>query len=241
MPRKFNKLWVFGDSNCTPNFLVSPQDSFWGLAATQLGIERIVNVSRPGNSFVSIQHLVVSMQNQYDWQNDLFLIGIPQLERVTFFDQGKKTVYNASELDTSSWLCQQFEVPYHRGLINWSAFGGDRNAVMHESRSWTETETLRNIYLLSQWLRSHSAGYVIINLNKNFDKDNQWGPTEFLLPEMLNDPNCILFEHSYRDCNIDVNYPPDFDLLQWEGHHGAAGNLHFYNVALKPKLEELFC
>ena len=241
MSKKIERLWVFGDSNSTPNFLVEPKNSFWGLAARKFDIVDIFNISRAGCSLASVAHLLISMQQQYTFESDLFLVGVPPLERVTFFDQGKKTEYRAARLDGRTWRCDYFNTPYHLGLINWNAFSGDKNMVLHENRSWTETDALRQIYLMSQWLKSRNANYVILNLSRNFDKQNQWGPTDFLLPEMLNDPNCILFDNSYRDCNININWPADFDLLQWDGHHGASGNQHFYDVAVRPKLEELFC
>mgnify|MGYP001181695378 CR=1 FL=1 len=73
-----NKLYVFGDSYSTPYACVDPQDSFWGLAGKQLGVEQIINVSRPSNSFDSVCQLLIGMQNQYEynWKEDFFIIGV---------------------------------------------------------------------------------------------------------------------------------------------------------------------
>ena len=70
-----NKLYVVGDSFTTPYVCVDPQDSFWGLAGKQLGVEQIVNVSRPSNSFDSVCQLLIGMQNQYEYNGNFILFG----------------------------------------------------------------------------------------------------------------------------------------------------------------------
>ena len=77
MFKNFDNLWVFGASFSTPDVCVSPKDSFWGLAASYLNVKNITNCSWPGNSFDSVCHVLISMQEQYDWDNDIFFIGIP--------------------------------------------------------------------------------------------------------------------------------------------------------------------
>ena len=89
MLKDYNKLWVFGDSYTTPEVCVKPQDSFWGLTAQHLKIGSIENCSKPVNSFDSVCHLLISMQDQYNWDHDLFLIGI-----ATYFTLRDQTVGN---------------------------------------------------------------------------------------------------------------------------------------------------
>ena len=79
MPKKYNKLWVFGDSYSTPGVEVSPKESYWGLVADYCDIPLIKNLSRPVNSFDSVQQLVIGTHPEFDWHNDLILIGIPPL------------------------------------------------------------------------------------------------------------------------------------------------------------------
>ena len=241
MLKSYNKLWVFGDSFTTPNVCVSPKDSFWGLAASYLNVKNITNCSWPSNSFDSVCHVMISLQEQYDWDNNIFFIGIPPLWRLTIFDNYKDTRYNGYNFNTSTWTSDKFEIPCHTGLENFLV-GGDKLLTIFEDRSWTETETMRTIFLLTSWLDSKNARYLIYNLSDPLDANNQWGPSNFLLPYCTKHKNCILFEDTYYSVNIDVNIPPDATSAdKWRGHHGPAGNQLFFEKSIKPKLEELFC
>ena len=84
--KKYKTLWVYGSSNSLPGKAVAMKESFWGLAAKDLGVDEIINLSSGGNSFDGVLHTLVSMQPKYDWSNDFFLIGVPPLERWTVFD-----------------------------------------------------------------------------------------------------------------------------------------------------------
>jgi hypothetical protein len=233
--KKYRKLWVFGDSYTTPNMCVSPAESFWGLLAKKLDISTVVNCSRPVNSFDSVCQLVIGIQNQIDWHNDLILIGIPPLERITVFDSYTDTEYLGHTFDTQFWNEIKFDIPCHRGLVCLQNYGTDKELIIHHDRSWLETQTLRTVFLLTTWLDSINANYLILNLSKNLDKNNVWGPSDFVLQYCINHSRCILFENTYYSVNIGVNRPADSDTP--EGHHGSAGNQYFFEKSLLPHMQ----
>lgn len=245
MSKKYDRLWVFGDSYTTAGLCVRPQDSFWGLLAQQAEIPTVINCSRPGNSVDSVCHLLVSLQNEYDWERDLFLIGIPPLERVTVSDGHNKTYYPINKFDVATWLETTTYASSHRGLVSLKKYGSDQQLIIHSDRAWTETQALRTIFLMTTWLDSKNANYMILNLSQDFDKnnfwgsaDNIWGASEFVLPYAIDHSRCILFENTYYGINVDKNRPADFDLYGWMGHHGPAGNRYFFEKSLWPQLEK---
>ena len=231
---------MIGDSYSTPYNQVTPQESFWGLAAAHLGIKVIKNCSRPRNSFDSVCHLLVGMQDQYTWENDVFFIGIPPLERITVFDNFKDTAYYGHELTVDNWDNNKlFKIPCHHGLVSIQNYGNDKELIIHSDRSWVETQILRTIFLLTTWLESKNANYLIINLSKPLDKNNIWGPSEFVLPYCQHHSKCILFDDTYYSVNVNCNKPRDFDQFGWYGHHGAAGNKYFFEKSLLPTMEKV--
>ena len=236
MPKKYDKLWIFGDSYTTPNVCVSPDKSFWGLTAVELGIPVIVNCSRPVNSWTAVQHLVVGMSTEIDWKNDLVFVGIPPLERITVFDNHANTEYLGHVIKSDTWHIETFDVPCHRGLHSLQYYGNDQELIIHSDRSWLETDVLRQIFLVSQWLDRISANYMIINLSKDFDENNVWGPSNVVLPYCKSLKRSILFKDTYHGVNIGINKPADSDTL--EGHHGPDGNRYFFEQSLLPKLKE---
>jgi len=234
--KKYNRLWVFGDSYTTPGLCVEPQDSFWGLLATYIEASTVVNCSRPVNSFDSICQLVIGMQEEMDWSKDLILIGIPPLERITVFDNYQDTEYMGHRFELQSWEQEKFNIECHRGLVSLQNYGTDKELIIHHDRSWLETQILRTVFLLTAWLDSKNANYMILNLSKDLDKNNVWGPSNFVLSYCLNHARCILFENTYHSINIGVNRPADSDSP--EGHHGPAGNKYFFEKSLLPKIKE---
>ena len=80
MSKTYDKLWVFGDSFVTPDYCVNVKDSFWGLTAQHLDIPQINNYSQPGNSFDTVQQLLIGSAEHINWQKDLVFIGLPPLE-----------------------------------------------------------------------------------------------------------------------------------------------------------------
>ena len=235
MLKKYRKLWVFGDSYTTPNMCVSPAESFWGLAAIHAGVDAIVNCSRPVNSFDSICQLLVGLQKEIDWNCDLIFIGIPPLERITVFDNYQDTEYLGYKFSTKTWQQEQFDISCHRGLVSLQNYGTDKELIIHHDRSWLETQILRTVFFLTTWLDSIKANYLVINLSKDLDKNNVWGPSEFVLQYCIDHPKCILFERTYHGINIGVNKPADSDTP--EGHHGPAGNQYFFEKSLLPHMQ----
>ena len=227
---------MFGDSYTTPGVCVEPEDSFWGLTAIALNIYTIINCSRPVNSFTSVQQLLVGMSEKIDWVNDLVFVGVPPLERITVFDNHRNTEYFGHSINTQTWEVDKFDIPLHRGLLGLQNYGKDRQLVLHSDRSWLETDVLRQIFLLTQWLDKLNANYMILNLSKDLDKDNVWGPSSFVLPYCKEHKNCVLFKDTYHGINIGINKPADSDTP--EGHHGPAGNKYFFEQSLLPKLKE---
>ena len=236
MLKDYNKLWVFGDSYTTPDYCVSPAESFWGLLATHIKATTVVNCSRPVNSFDSICQLVIGMQEEMDWSKDLILIGIPPLERITVFDNYQDTEYIGHRFELQSWKQEKFNIECHRGLVSLQNYGTDKELIIHHDRSWLETQILRTVFLLTVWLDSKNANYMILNLSKDLDKNNVWGPGNFVLSYCLTHARCILFENTYHGINIGVNRPADSDSP--EGHHGPAGNKYFFEKSLLPKIKE---
>lgn len=236
MLKNFERLWVFGDSYTTPGICVEPKESFWGLSADVLEIDEILNCSRPVNSWTSVQHLLIGMSGQIDWHNDLIFIGIPPLERITVFDNHKDTEYCGHKIIRAGWVSTKFTIPCHHGLVSLQNYGTDKQLILHSDRSWLETDVLRQIFLISSWLESVRANYLILNLSKDLDRSNRWGPSEFLLDYCLHLKPSILFEKTYHGVNIGVNRPADSDSP--EGHHGPAGNRYFFEQSLLPKLKE---
>lgn len=240
MLKDYNKLWVFGDSYTTPDCCVSPSESFWGLTATAIGASSIINCSWPGNSFDSVVHMVVSMQNDYNWTNDFLIIGIPPLERLTVFDNYKDTRYNKHTFDSNTWKSKIDQIDCHTGLVNLK-LETVKDLVIFDDRAWAETQVLRSLFLLTTWLDIKNANYLVVNLSKPLDINNNWGPSNFLLPYCVDHNKLIGFKDTYYSVNLDVNEPPDFKEYGWMGHHGPAGNRCFFEKSIKPKLEELSC
>jgi hypothetical protein len=235
--KKYHKLWVFGDSFSTPDYWVEPQKSFWGLVGLYLNCDSIENLSWAGNSFDSVTHMLVGMSSQYDWQKDFFIIGVPPLERFTVFDNHKDTLYQSQVYKIPDWKVTQEKIHCHHGLEN-KRIEQFKDLSLVEDRSWTETRMLTSIFLLTQWLDRKNANYLIVNLSKPFDLNNQWGPSEFVLPYCNQHSKCILFDNTYYSVNYGKNKPADFDKYGWMGHHGSAGNKCFFEESILPVLEK---
>lgn len=236
MQKKFNKLWVFGGSHSTVGICVNPQESFWALAANELQTKYVVNCSRGKMSFDSVCQILIGEQLRYDFEKDFFLIGLPPLERITVFDNHQDTALQATEFDTNTWSMNNFNLLSHHGLINMQYHELDKIMIIIQDRSWLETQTLRQIFLLTQWLDRHQANYLIVNHSKNLDANNRWGPSEFVLDYCLKHQRCVLFDQSLYNVNLNINRPVDFAKYGWQGHHGPDGNKLFFEKSIKPKL-----
>ena len=231
MLKNLDKLWVFGDSYTTPDCCVSPAESFWGLTAKAIGANSIINCAWPGNSFDSVMHMVVSMQNDYNWTDDFLIIGIPPLERLTVFDNYKDTRYNKHIFDPATWKSEISQINCHAGLINLK-LETVKDLIIFDDRSWVETQVLRSLFLLTTWLDARNANYLVVNLSKPLDTNNKWGPSEFLLPYCVNHSKLIVFDNTYFSINLNINEPADFKQYGWVGHHGPVGNQYFFEKSL---------
>ena len=236
MLKKYNRLWVFGDSHSTPEVCVSPQQSFWGLTASALQVDTVINCSRPKISFDSVCQMLVGEQQQYNFDQDFFIIGLPPLERITVFDNHKDTALVSSIFDIKTWQAETSNVASHHGLVNLQYRELDKLSVLISDRSWIETQVLRQIFLITQWLDSCNANYIIVNLSKNLDINNHWGPSQHILNYCVNHPRCKLFDGSIYDVNLNINKPADYDNYGWYGHHGSIGNQHFFETSIKDRL-----
>ena len=237
MSNVYKKVWVFGDSYTTPDYCVDPQDSFWGLTSTAVEADFIFNSSWPGNSFYSVVQVLINMQNQFDFKNDLILIGIPPLVRFTFFDNHKDTHYNTKVINTQTWMQEDQGITSHTGLVN-IKLDQLKDLTLLEDRAWTETMALNTVFLITTWLDAQKANSMIINLSKPFDHNNVWGPSSFVLPYAKDHSRCILFDDTYYSINLEINPPADFDKHGWTGHHGPAGNQYFFKKSLWPKMQQ---
>jgi len=236
LSKEYNRLWVFGDSYSTPDFCVPPKESFWGLAASALSVDTIINCSRPKISFDSVCQILIGEQQRYNFDQDFFVIGLPPLERITVFDNFKDTALVSSVFDTKTWQAQPSNVTSHHGLINLQYKELDRLSVLISDRSWVETQVLRQVFLITKWLDSCDANYIIVNLSKNLDPGNHWGPSQYILDYCVTHNRCKLFDGSMYDVNLNINRPADYDKHGWHGHHGPAGNRHFFETSVKDKL-----
>jgi hypothetical protein len=237
LQKKYRNLWVFGDSYSTPNICVDPNDSFWMLTARELQVDKIYNYSWPRNSLDSVVHLLISDSNEYDWNQDFFLIGIPILTRLTVVSDNSEKSYHRKIFDLTSNEIDQQMILCHHGLENLQ-FVDDSFGVRFEDPTWTEIQACRLIYLVNTWLDAHNANYLIVNLSKDFQND-QPATGKFLLDKCLNHPNNILIGDTYWGINYGVNKPADYDKYKWAGHHGAPGNKYYFEKSLKPRLKKL--
>lgn len=231
-------LWVFGDSYTTPHELVKPWDSFWGLFAEKVSADTISNCSRRKNSFDSVCQLLIAQQSKYNWAQDVFLIGIPPLSRVTIFDNFENTAYTGTNITTNNWTETQFDISAHRGLVC-KHFGELGYTISYEDRSWTEAQALRQVFLLTQWLDAMGANYLVLNLSEPMMADNQWGPTTFAIDYCKKHPRCVIFDDTYYSINFNLHRPPDYDIWGWHGHHDARGNLNYFENSVWPKFEKI--
>jgi hypothetical protein len=236
LSKNYNRLLVFGDSFVTPDFCVSPAESFWGLAANALTISEIINYAWAGSSLESIKHVLISEQDQYNWDTDLFLIGIPPLERLTFNIESGSTVESCGhKYQTSTWKGQQFKINSHYGLIQDLDLCA-RVLAYYESRAWLEVQAMQEIFLITTWLDSVNANYVIINLSHDFDLSTTWSSAKWLVNYCKNHNRCMLREDTYQSINCGINEPADYNLFGWSGHHGSNGNKYFFEKSLWPRM-----
>ncbi len=180
--------------------------------------------------------MLIGEQQRYNFDQDFFIIGLPPLERITVFDNYKDTAMVSSIFDTKTWQAETSNVASHHGLVNLQYKELDRLSILISDRSWIETQVLRQVFLITQWLDSCKANYIIVNLSKNLDPMNHWGPSQYILDYCVNHARCKIFDGSMYDVNLNINRPADYDDFGWHGHHGPVGNRHFFETSIKDRL-----
>lgn len=202
--------------------------------ARELQVQTVYNCSWPGNSIDSVCHTLISDSNQYCWSTDFLLVGIPPLARLTVVGPHDRAYHrfvydiNSTQIDTEMLLC-------HHGLQNLS-FYDDETSIRFEDQTWTEIQACRTIFLLNQWLDRNSANYFILNLSKDFMTDHA-ATGELVRNHCFGHNRNILAGDTYYNVNLGKNKPADFDRYGWNGHHGAAGNKHFFETSLLSRLK----
>jgi hypothetical protein len=236
-----DKLYVFGDSFSSPHVGVNPEHSFWGLAAKDLGVDAIYNFSFSGNCFDNIVHLILN--DKFDFDNGYFLIGIPPLHRYSIFSQITPT--KNKPLAKFNQKFEQ-EVIYSTNMINvgaatfTEAFTNDKLYVSYFRAEWNDVINLEKIYLLSNWLKTKNAKFIIANLSQPIPYQENWPAGCEIMKKVKADITCIVFADTYQSLNLaDKIKPADYDAYEWYGHHGSEGNHNWYNKIIQPKMQQL--
>jgi len=233
-------LNVLGDSYSTPNVCVSPSNSFWGLAAKDLGADKIVNYSHRGFSFDAVLHILIN--ETFNFADDYFFIGVPPLHRYIAHSNNIKKNYIAKQFDANYAI---EEIPIH-SLDNTQPFTfaeqfeNDREGVDRFSKEWLDVQSLEKIFLLHQYLTAIKARFLILNLSVPIACQDMWPAGKSVMAKVRDLDECVLFDNTYQSVNVDDQIKPvDFNQHGWMGHHGTAGNLNWYTKVVKPKMLEL--
>lgn len=234
-------LNVFGDSYSTPDFCVQPRESFWGLAAKDLKVSKIVNYSHPGFSFDAVLHILLN--ETFNFTDDYFLIGVPPLHRYIAYSDRLGSEWSATEFDSN--YNSTLKIPVN-SLDNTTPlsfkeqFTNDREEIDRFSREWLDVQSLEKIFLLHQHLTAMKSRFLILNLSVPISYQDLWPAGKSIMTKVNDLNECVIFDHTYQSVNInDQISPADFSKYGWAGHHGAAGNLNWYNKIVKPKMIEL--
>ena len=233
-------LNVFGDSYATPNFCVLPSESFWGLAAKDLDVNRIINYSHPGFSLDHVIHILLN--EKFNFKDDYFLIGIPPLARYVAYKDDSDFNWTATTFNTDF-------VPTHipvNSLDNTLKFEFKQQFVNNKEEldrfcaEWLDVQSLEKIFLLHQYMTLNKAKFLILNLSVPIVYQDMWPAGKSVMLKVQNLSECVIFDNTYQSVNNNDNIKPaDIDQYGWQGHHGAAGNQNWYNKIVKNKMIEL--
>ena len=148
---------MFGDSYTSPNICVSPKESFWGLTAQDLEVNKIQNYSHPGFSLDHVLHILLN--ETFDFSNDYFVIGIPPLIRYIGYSDSYNTTWDLSEFDSNFVQNTQiinclshtqkfnFEQQFKNNILGTNRFNSE----------WNDVQCLEKIFLLHQYLKLQNA------------------------------------------------------------------------------------
>lgn len=226
---------MFGDSYSTTDYCVPWRESFWGLAAADLGVDCISNYSAVGNSLDTLIYLLsVESRNINSGPDSLIMVCVPPLERITWHDISQESLYHYQRI-TPDGEISNVPVDSHRNLRCDPIYQVVPEMAKVLERSWTETQGLTKLFMLYHYLEKVGSPFVIVNMCFNYPRHG-W-PNSYYQDWFADKDNVILFDNTYASINVDVHRPVDYDLYQWQGHHGADGNKRFFELGLKPKLE----
>lgn len=239
------KLYVLGDSFSTPYCCVKPEDSFWGLAAKELEVDEIYSYCWPGNCLDNIFHILLN--EEFDFENGYFIVGIPPLSRTSIY-----TEVNAVIPDCDNRILYKFNNLFQKSQIHpesiinvgtWEfekSFGADKQFISYFEGEWLDVLSLNKIYLISSWLLSMSANFMVVNLTKPFHYQDLWPAGRKIMEKVSKLDNCVIFENTFQSLNYNDGIKPvDFDSYSWNGHHGKEGNHNWYSKIINPLMAKL--
>ena len=236
-------MHVVGDSYCSPRVCVTPKNSFWGLAATELQCTEILNYSFSGNCVDNIIHLLLN--GTFDFDNSYFLIGVPPLVRYSICNDVRGLTPHNRDIHIYTPLFEEcvdkVECMQTIGAKPFAeTFTNDKQYVSFFNSEWNTVLNLEKIYLLDSWLRTKTCKFIILNLSSPIPYQSEWPPAADIMQKCINLDNCLLFGDTYQTINkLDGIQPVDFHQYGWQGHHGEEGNLNYYNKIVLPKMQEL--
>jgi hypothetical protein len=223
---------------------VSPEDSFWGLAAKDLKVDSIINYSHSGLAFDLILHILLN--ESFDWKNSYFIIGVPPIARVgMFIEQTPPTRHSAQlfDKDFKSYKVGCNSLTNCQWVDYAEVFSKDKYFLANYNHSWQEVLTLEKILLVQSFFTMNNAKFIIANLTAPILLQETWEVSQQIMKKCNQLPECILFKNTQYDINqADGIKPVDRDPNDpdcWFGHHGPDGNLNWYKKVLNPKMKEL--
>lgn len=237
---KKSTLNIFGDSFSTPDLFVKPCDSFWGLAAKDLGVAEIVNYSHSGFSLDHVIHILLN--DNFNFENDYFLIGIPPLFRYVGYNDNSASNWVATTFNTEfvsahvpiSCLDNTLKFTFEQQFLN------NQQELDRFNAEWLDVQSLEKIFLLYQYMTLNNAKFLILNLTRPITYQDLWPAGQGIMHKVNTLRECVIFDNTFQSVNfVDQIKPVDFDQYGWVGHHGAAGNLNWYNKIVKNKMIEL--
>lgn len=239
------KLYVFGDSFSTPYFCVDPKDSFWGLLANEISIDEIYSYCWPGNCLENIVHTILN--EDFEFENSYFVIGLPPLLRNSIYtevkgiipDADQRQLYKFDKFFAATNITAQ-SLTY---VGNWEfteTFSNDKDYISYFSSEWRDVLSLEKIFLLSNWLTSKNANFLIVNLTVPIVYQDSWPTGQSIMRKVNNIENCILFDKTLYSVNFEDKIKPvDYKKYGWQGHHGVAGNKNWYTKVIKPAITKM--
>lgn len=234
-------LNVFGDSNSTPHVCVSPEESFWGLAARDLGVSKVANYSHPRFSLDAVIHILTN--ENFNFADDYFFIGIPFFPRYIAYSEVSGKRWSVSQFDYNLALVDEMSIDSLENTIPFKfeeQFNNDKNGIDRFSSEWLDVQSLEKIFLLHQYLTAMKSKFLILNLSVPVFYQDLWPAGQSIMRKVNDLDECVIFDHTYQSVNYNDHIKPaDFDQYGWLGHHGAAGNLNWYKKIVKNKMIEL--